>query len=343
MITSNQIYNLVFVSIIAFFLCIALTKYSIKFLSAKNIVDHPSTRRAHTSSTPRGGGVAVILSFCIGCLLYYYITAQGFAEIIYLLLPLLLVSGISLYDDIHDVPIIVRLISHIASVVCVMCWLLPETKLLHDIIIPAWLDFALIICIMVTFLNVYNFMDGIDGITGAESMHLSVVLIALSLLRYEQIAYVDMVLLIASLLLVCSLAFLIYNWHPASIFIGDVGSIGLGFVISCAMLMVASSSLHLLLACFIAFGYYIGDGVLTILIRLFHGEKIWLPHLKHFFQQAARNGMHAKTITLKIMLCNLVLMCCSIAALYYPLISFVVGFLAVSVTILHFRNYGHSK
>ena len=181
-------------------------------------------------------------------------------------------------------------------------------------------------------------MDGIDGITSVESIHLSLTIIVLCILRHEHIAKVDFILSMAILILGSSISFLFFNWSPAKIFLGDVGSISLGLINGLCFILLASSENKLFVSAVIACLYYIADGGGTILLRLTKGEKIWLPHLNHFFQQAVRKGMSHKTVSKKIALCNFILMILSIGALYYPIISLAFACTTTAIILIHFSK-----
>ena len=284
--------------------CWFLTKYFALLFESKNIVDRPSQRRAHSRITPRGGGVAIVISFALCFLIFDYCAHDSLDYSTYLLPSLFFVATISLLDDIKYVPIIYRLCIHLIAAALVVYFFLWPRALLHNEL-PLYIDFTLAFLGLATFLNIYNFLDGIDGLTASESIHLSATILILCLLRYDTIVHADLVIGISTLVGAASIAFIYYNWHPAKVFLGDVGSISLGFLLGLALLLVASSGLRLFAACLIACLYYIADGGLTILIRLVHGEKIWLPHLKHFFQKAGRKGMSHREITTKIVIVTL--------------------------------------
>ena len=129
-----------------------------------------------------------------------------------------------------------------------------------------------------------------------------------------------------------------FNWQPARIFIGDVGSISLGFLLGLCLMCLAMSSWHLFTASFISSLYYLADGGGTILIRLGRGEKIWQPHVKHFFQKAVRKGMSHSLVVRKISLCNFTLFILSISSLYLPAISIIISLIIVLITLIHFSK-----
>jgi UDP-N-acetylmuramyl pentapeptide phosphotransferase/UDP-N-acetylglucosamine-1-phosphate transferase len=230
-----------------------------------------------------------------------------------------------------------RLVVHIATSAFIVYHFLSP-GILFSSALPTIVERGIFIICLVSFLNIYNFLDGIDGITASESIHLSITILILCWLSNDIIAQIDLIIAVATLVLACSVAFMYHNWHPAKIFLGDVGSITLGLLLGLCLMLIASSSLKLLIACIIACLYYIADGGITILIRLLRREKIWLPHLNHFFQKAVRLGMSHKEITLKIALCNFSLMLLSISALYFPIVAIILAILVIAITLIHFSS-----
>ena len=327
-------FGIVAISIV---LCSLLTKYFITFLTKVGAVDVPDDRRVHTRVTPRGGGIAIFLTFCILFMLCEYLVYGSLIYTICLIPALSIAAIISFIDDIKHVSILTRLIIHIISAATLLYWFLLPHSLFHDKL-PLSMDYTLSVIALVGFLNIYNFLDGIDGITSAESIHISITLLLLSFLRGDIIIFSEVIALISLIILGVSIGFIRYNWYPAKIFLGDVGSITLGLLTGLSLTLVAASSKTLFVSACITALYYIADGGLTILIRLVNREKIWLPHLRHFFQQAIKKGMSHQEVTTKIILCNACLMFLAITALYYPTMSSICAVLIVTTTLVHFSK-----
>lgn len=297
-------------------------------------MDVPKGRKNHARPTAIGAGLMIYLTF----LIYMTILDYEFEYIkfsIHLLIPLTILAIVSFIDDIKHVSILIRLVVHVfAATYALQHFLLPHL-LFHKELLPS-LDFVAAVIFFVGIINIYNFLDGIDGISAAQSIHLSFAIILLCYLRHRIIPHVDFVMVIACITLASSAAFLIFNWHPAKIFLGDVGSTVLGFLFGLCLILIASASMRLFVAVSIAALYYIADGFLTILIRLVEGEKVWLPHLRHFFQQAVRNGRSVPEVVIKIAICNFMLLFCSVGSLYYPIISAFLACIVVTITLIHF-------
>jgi len=327
--------------LLSFLICMMITKFLVVFFPRLGLVDNPNARKIHKGSIPTGGGVAVVISFLLGLILIDY-KLYDFYYSPYLGPAIIALALVSFYDDIRDTGVALRLIMHIViSAYLAYKFLLPY-QLFHGEL-GFYADYILAFIALAGFCNIYNFMDGIDGITGAESIHLSLTIMLLCILRYDVIIHADLVLLIAALVLACSIAFVIYNWHPAHIFIGDVGAISIGMLLGLCLMLIAASSARLFVSAIIAAFYYLGDGGGTILIRMLKGEKIWRPHVNHFFQQAIRKNIPRKNIVIEIAICNYWLMLLSISALYYPLISFFLAIALVVRILLRFSEKGQKS
>lgn len=324
--------------LLSFLICMMVTRFLVEFFPKMGLVDKPDDRRLHRDTTPTGGGIAVIVSFLMGFILIDYKVYELYysASIV---IPIAILALVSFYDDMRDMPVFIRLITHLGVAGFMTYELLLPFQLFHGEL-GFYEDLILAFIALTGFCNIYNFMDGIDGITASESMHLSITIIVLCYLRYDVIIHSDLVLLIAILVLTCSIAFVIYNWHPAHIFIGDVGAISIGMLLGLCLMLIAASGVKLFVSCIIASMYYLADGGLRILIRLLKGEKIWLPHTNHFFQQAIRKGIPRKKIVIEVIICNYWLMLLAISALYYPLLSLILAIGLVTRILLRFSERG---
>ncbi|MDX2049592.1 MAG: glycosyltransferase family 4 protein [Rickettsiaceae bacterium] len=320
----------------SFLISIVCILATMPILRKCGIVDVPSSRRAHLRPTIRGGGISLVIAFVITLI---FISCNSHGRIIpaAIVNPVLMVSVVSFWDDVVGISVVNRLVVHfVSSYLCVSFFISPYLIFrgeLHPL-----LDMTLCVIALVSFINIYNFLDGIDGISAMQSIHLSITAIVLCILRDKVIINVDTVFYVSSILLGCSLGFLLFNWNPAIIFMGDVGSTFLGMLHGLNLLIIASSSERLFLASTIASLYYIADGGLTILIRLMRGEKIWLPHLNHFFQQAARKGMSHAEIVTKISVCNIILLALAVLSIYTPHVAIVLSVITVAYILIHFHG-----
>ena len=316
--------------LLSFFISWLATKLLINSLKKFGLIDRPSARRLHSSPTPRGGGLAIVLSFLVCILIYAYFSPLA-APLGYILRLLLALAFISFMDDLEHINIVARLALHL---ICAFdaVYLLIASQLAQDYY---GLKIFIIGIILAGFINIYNFLDGTDGLSCTCAVHISLAIILVCLLR-QNIHLANYIIISSCLVASASLGFLVFNFHPAKIFLGDVGSISLGFILGINLALIATSSLNLFITSIIISMYHLADGGLTILIRLFQGKKPWQAHTEHFFQQALQKGMRPKIIVYKIMSCNFILMICALLSLTYPVTSLIVAAVATAVLLLHF-------
>ena len=266
------------------------TKFLVVFLTRRQVYDHPNERSNHTIPTPRGGGLVTTLMILLGVVLY---TKMGHAS---LLLGLALLAGISFLDDLKSMPIAARFGVQFAVVGLSLAYFpLP-------LAFVSWLPHGVAIIIagffLLWFINLTNFMDGIDGITGSETISIATGIAIIAVL-YHLPPYLTSYSLI---LVAVAAGFLVWNWHPATLFMGDVGSIPLGFMLGWLLLYLAACGF--IAAALILPGYYLADSTLTLIKRLLAGKKIWQAHSEHAYQVAVRNGRSHRYVVMVIGLVN---------------------------------------
>lgn len=231
-----------------------------------NIIDKPNLRSSHTSVTLRGGGIIFLVSVWIW-VAFFGLTYPWF------LAGLTAIAGISFVDDIHSVPNKVRLVVQFIA----MLLMFQDFGILN---LESWWMIAIALILCVGVINAYNFMDGINGITGGYSLAVLLPLIYLN----SKLNFVENTLLVVVTMGV--LVFNVFNFRKkAKCFAGDVGSVGIAyiilFVLGKLMLKTEDFTYILLLA------VYGVDSVLTIIHRLMLHENIGLPHRKHLYQLMA--------------------------------------------------------
>lgn len=262
--------------LITFVLLVLAELVYFKIADRFNIIDKPNERSSHSSIVLRGGGVIFSLSMVAWAVL---MVVQGECGVVLEYLPflvgLLLVAGVSFWDDVKSLPDSVRLVAQFTA----MALLFWNMGIMHWNM--WWLVLiALILCVGIT--NVYNFMDGINGITAGYSL---AVLAPLMLLNQGGV-YVEESLVIVSIISV--LVFCIFNFRPkgkAKCFAGDVGSIGIAFIIVFVLgnVIIKTGDFTYLILLVV----YIVDAVLTICHRVILHENIGQAHRKHAYQLMA--------------------------------------------------------
>ena len=284
-----------------FFSSWGLTLVLRRYALAKNLMDVPNDRSSHTMPTPRGGGVAIVLSFAVALFLVMSFGMATQQQLYGLLGSGLLIALVGFADDHGHIAAKWRLFSHfIAAFWALFCLNgLPSIVIFDVPLSLGWLGSLLAAIYMVWMLNLYNFMDGIDGLASAQAV---TVCLAMSVLCW----FSGNVELIPPLLLLAGAVtgFLCWNFPPARIFMGDAGSGFLGIVLAYMSLDAAWANPRLLWCWLILLGVFIVDATWTLAKRTLRGEKIYEAHRSHAYQKAARIYSSHKVVTLGVVVIN---------------------------------------
>lgn len=310
--------------ILALLVSVGATRLVLGHLLRKAVLDIPNDRSSHSVPTPRGGGWGVIAGLAVAGVLIASVAGPAL-WLGFLALALVVAVPLSWRDDRGGLGVRIRLLGQFLSVSAAIAGVfmtdapLADTILGHDLSRTplALVGLAILMTGYVWFVNLYNFMDGIDGIAGAET-----VFIAGSIAAIAWLSGLESPLLFHFPLILAGAAagFLVWNWHPAKVFMGDVGSIPLGLTVGFFLLSAALSGL--LFPAIILPLYFVADATLTLFRRLARGEKVWEAHRTHFYQRAATGVGHSKTV-LVIMAGNAGLFAFAVLALTYPFLSLV--------------------
>lgn len=275
----------------ALFFGFVFTKMLVMVLPKLAVMDNPNERSNHDTPTPRGGGIAIVLS-----VLGFLLVAGVRMELVF---AVLIVAVVSFLDDVKGVAPAKRLGMHLA------CGLLAASLLEGNVFqgfLPFWADKLLVAVVWAWFMNIYNFMDGIDEITSTQTFSLcaGVFLLCLSTTLLPKFLIVDAVIIGSG-----TLGFWWFNRHPAKIFLGDIGSITLGFVTGYLLLHMAERGFWM--AALILPAYYVVDAGLTMTLRLLSGKKIWEAHSEHAYQVAVRAYKNPRKVVTQIAALNMLL------------------------------------
>ncbi|MEM7111604.1 MAG: polysaccharide biosynthesis protein [Chloroflexota bacterium] len=285
--------------------CSYLVIYSLLWLSRNRqiLLDVPNERSSHTQPTPRGGGIAIASVTLLG--IWLSSSALNAEQVLLLAsytVAALLIAGVSLIDDWITLSNRLRFTIHIVAAVLVVVrigfWQTIPLPFVGNIDIGL-LGIPLTLIWVVGLTNAYNFMDGIDGIAGTVAL-IAGGTWAMIGSSYEVPIITNLGLLIAA----SSLGFLAHNWHPARIFMGDVGSAFLGFTFATLPLLMVNlapqnSSNELFLAAGILVVWpFLFDAVFTFIRRLSQGEKVWEAHRSHLYQRLVIVGFRHNLVTI---------------------------------------------
>jgi UDP-N-acetylmuramyl pentapeptide phosphotransferase/UDP-N-acetylglucosamine-1-phosphate transferase len=304
--------------VIAFVASTAGTRVLIDWLAERRVVAVENDRTMHSGQVPQGGGKAVIAA-ALGTALAMWPWAAWYAVLVPGAIGLAAMSAV---NDRRDIAFVWRLAAHLLAAAALLV-LIPSQTFVFGGLVPFGLDRALALMALGWFINLYNFMDGIDGLSGIETMSISGGALAV-LWRAGVTSPLDG---LALAVLGASAGFLVWNWHRARIFLGDVGSIPLGFLLGGLLLYVATNVS--LAASVILPLYYLTDATLTLIRRFWRGEKVWEAHRTHAYQRAARAAGSHSAVVLRIAACNAVLIGAAVVAVAYPWTGLIAG--AVSV------------
>jgi Fuc2NAc and GlcNAc transferase len=281
-----------------------LTDLVRRLAAGSGVLDLPNPRSSHGVPTPRGGGLAIVLVSTVGLLVLALrgIVARDLACA--LVGGGLAVALVGLADDRRSLSAATRLTVHFVAALWALAWLggLPPVRVGSELVSFGWTGYVLGAFGIVWTLNLFNFMDGIDGIAASEAIFVALAG-ALLTAPFTDAAGVGFA---AVLFAAACGGFLLWNWPPARIFLGDVGSGYLGYVI--AVLAVAAGR-HNPVALWIWLmlgGAFFVDATITLVRRLLRGERLSEAHRSHAYQWLARRwGSHGK-VTVTVILVNLV-------------------------------------
>lgn len=274
--------------------CYALTASALRILTARAVLDRPNERSSHAVPTPRGAGLAVVAALVPALMLVAGLQGE-IGRLAPVLIGIAALAALSFLDDIRGLAPGIRFLAQAVAVAGGIL-ALPEETVTQGWL-PFWLDRALVGIAWLWFLNLFNFMDGIDGITAVETIAIGagVALVASCVPVPGWLGAFGLILTAAAL------GFLPWNWHPAKIFLGDVGSVPLGYLAGFLLLSLAAQGLWT--AALALPLYYLVDATVTLLKRLFRGERIWEAHRQHWYQKAASGSRHDR-VSLRIALAN---------------------------------------
>lgn len=266
------------------------TRAVIGLLLRHAVLDHPNRRSSHAAPVPRGGGIAVMAAIVIGWIAYA-LTMPALLPVIGLLLAAAAgLAAISFLDDLFDLTATMRLLAQFLAVLLGML-VLADAGPVFQGLLPGWLDLLAAALLWLWFINLFNFMDGIDGLAGVQTVALALGLALVGAGAGTGANWQPPLLMLAA----AAAGFLWFNWQPARLFLGDVGSVPLGYLLGFLLLSAAAAGQWA--AALILPAYYLADASITLARRVLRGEKFWHGHREHFYQQAVRRGFSHATVS----------------------------------------------
>jgi UDP-N-acetylmuramyl pentapeptide phosphotransferase/UDP-N-acetylglucosamine-1-phosphate transferase len=236
---------------------------------ARHALDHPNERSLHERPVPRTGGIAVILGTAVAA-------AFGAAQLWLPLLLALLLAVVSFLDDVRGISTLARLAVHLAASGIFVWYVLSPMNAV---------EMAVLVLALAWITNLYNFMDGSDGLAGGMAV------IGFATYGFAAQTAQPSLAMLSFAIAAAAGAFLVHNVHPARIFLGDVGSIPLGFLAGALGVQGWRDDVWPLWFPLLVFAPFIGDATLTLLKRLLKARKVWQAHRDHYYQRMVRMGL----------------------------------------------------
>jgi len=283
------------------------TRALIPLLRHAAVLDHPNERSSHEAPTPRGGGIALVAAILLAWLALVVAGAAP-PRLLVVLCGAALLAAISWIDDVRGLSPAMRLLAQLVAVVAGMIALIPGGSVFQGWL-PAGLDAVAAGLLWLWFINLFNFMDGIDGLAGSEA---AAIALGLVLFAGFGAGHDPGLAALAATVVAAVVGFLVWNWAPARIFLGDVGSVPSGYLLGFLLLDVAARGgwkIALILPL-----YFLADATVTLARRLVRGETVWQAHRQHFYQRAVLRGLGHAAVVRRVIAADLLLIACGWAA-----------------------------
>ncbi len=324
--------------IVFFILSLLFTGYMRHYALKKNIIDNPNERSSHSVPTPRGGGVAVVLSYLLGVIFLLYIEQLDITVGLILIGAGFVVALLGFLDDHGHINSMLRLAIHFLVAIGVVVSLggFSEVVVFNGFKLGFFANIIAVL-FLVWLLNLYNFMDGINGIASIEAITTTLSMVVLYILVGDMLNHQILILLVA-----CVFGFLLWNFPKAKIFMGDACSGFLGLIIGILALIALKADIALFCAWLICLGVFIVDATFTLIRRVVSGHKMYDAHRSHAYQILARKYNSHTPVTLGVVLINILWLLpiaywTATQHITYPELSIIIAYLPVIILAVYVK------
>jgi UDP-N-acetylmuramyl pentapeptide phosphotransferase/UDP-N-acetylglucosamine-1-phosphate transferase len=290
------------IALVSLFLSLGLTVLLRPWLTRYAMVQ-PNARSSHREPTPQGGGIAVVVATLVvawGAVAVSPALLQNQdGQFLAVTAATTLLAVVGAIDDMRSLPAAARLATQCIAVGAVIAALPNELQILPQV--PWSIERACLLLVGVWFVNLVNFMDGIDWMTVTEVVPVTGAIVLLGLAG----AVAPLPALVAAALVGATIGFAPFNRPVAQVFLGDVGSLPIGLLLGWLLLQLAAMG-HLAAALILPL-YYLADATITLAGRVVRGEAFWQAHRTHFYQRATDHGLAVRAIVTRVFLVNLAL------------------------------------
>jgi UDP-N-acetylmuramyl pentapeptide phosphotransferase/UDP-N-acetylglucosamine-1-phosphate transferase len=326
------------VAVLALFLSSALLVLLRPWL-ARYAMARPNARSSHREPTPQGGGIAVVAATlvvaCGAAALSPALPQNDGGQLLVLTATAALLAVVGAIDDVRSSPAAVRLALQCIAVGALLATFPRELQILPHV--PWWIERAGLFLAGVWFVNLVNFMDGIDWMTVAQFVPVSGTLVLLGLAGTLPLLPAT----VAAALLGAILGFAPFNKPVARLFLGDVGSLPMGLLLGWLLLQLAGEGY--VAAAVILPLYYLLDATITLARRIVRGERFWQAHRSHFYQRATDNGFSVPAVVTRVALVNLALAALALVSVAAHSAAVSLIALAASVAIVAWLLFAFSR
>jgi UDP-N-acetylmuramyl pentapeptide phosphotransferase/UDP-N-acetylglucosamine-1-phosphate transferase len=302
----------------------------LKPLMQRYALARPNARSSHREPTPQGGGIAVCAATIGVVAAAALLTRRWDTGLLAELAPLfgaaVLIAAVGALDDIRPIPVAPRFVLQLVAVAVVIATLPDELRVVP--MLPFGIERILLVVGGIWFVNLVNFMDGIDWITVAEIVPVTAGLVLIGAFGGLPPGGI----LVALALLGAMLGFAPFNRPVARLFLGDVGSLPIGLAVGWLLVRLAGEG-HLAAAVLLPL-YYLADATLTLLRRLINGERVWQAHRTHYYQQATDRGFTVIQIVGRLFAVNLGLVALAVISVLAPSFTVSAGTLATGCALV---------
>lgn len=288
---------------ILFAVSLTLVSFLLALFMCKRVAipDHVNERSSHKKVVPRAGGVAIVITFFIGMMAIYFFADRTLINKSYMqgfIFSSILIAVVSFYDDVKSKPVAFKLSAQLIATITILFSgiVLDEISLpVIGVVELGWFGYLLSLLWIIGLTNAYNFMDGLDGLIGGVTVIAGIYFMAICYFYGSHFVYISSYTLVAG-----ALGFLILNFPPAKIFMGDVGSVFLGFAFAVLAIIASrydNSHISFLVMPLLLFNV-LYDVIFTLFRRLLRGENITRAHNKHLYQLMNQVGFSHLQVSL---------------------------------------------
>lgn len=317
--------------LVVFIASVVLTGLFRQYALWRNVMDIPNERSSHSVPTPRGGGIAMVVVYLLA-LAYQLHQYNINDEQLVLMIGGGVIAFTGFLDDHHSLSAKWRLLIQVLVAICLVFSIgkLPAILLFSQTVQPDLIGYPLLVVSLVWMTNLYNFMDGIDGLAGIEVVSVCILMSVVYYISGFSPSHGYSTLLLSA----AAAGFLVWNFPPAKIFMGDVGSGFIGIILGCFMLQDVYKEPKYLIVWLILLGVFIIDATMTLLYRIYMRERFYEAHKTHAFQYASRMLRSHKKVSLLVLCINVFWLMPIALLVASDWIEEVVGFLIAYIPLL---------